>query len=589
LSFAELLNALLESFYNRNISQLKRLLVEHQSALEAMNPHIIEAPLIFFVLACCLEYRPALLACVKRINQEYSAQPWRDLRLPEWAWIEIGRARLAYYENRDQDVDAAIQWIYDNAPRFGPSNDLLAAADLTKAQSLKRRARYGEALQFARRAVIGYASLPRMAAVANITLGWLLLQTGNVAEAAQVWAESERLLADADDPANRANIIFYKARRLARANLERESEIAHETAAGYYLTCDPRPRNLRRVLLSLSDLQYRMAGKRPHSATALRDAAAKNIAFAEKLLADDPTDIRNHGRLLLAKVNRALYGDARSCSAARREAKAAFDFAKNHQDQLIMARARLRQATVEQLSGASQDRPERILARAAHYAQEALEYATALENDRLTARCHKFLGTLYLNEPFSDVAAARSHYEAAVQCMARHEDLDYLVEDIRGLGKQLESSRLSPQRGLIIALRQEECMNRRLEATLQCIERAIIVEALRAFGDTDRALCEVLETGVQRIHKHLAASARESKVLDPTAGCGPEIVTITRAIAFSQRLEETIRGAERAIIRAAWRQHHGDLHAVLKTLQIGFDRLKPYLIELHESDPITTR
>jgi tetratricopeptide (TPR) repeat protein len=266
------------------------------------------APGLSYVLCRLAEYSPVAADVARRLASAYKEPVWGALSLEAWGCIEAGKACLALYETRDSDVKAACQWVYDNAARFRASAELLATVDLAGARSLKRGAAYPAGLELVSSSCRRYeeAGLPGMVAVAQVPRSWLLLQLGNFREAAQGWEAAHAVLKDTEDWTNQGNIQFAIACRLCRAGVEDEGRAAYREADNLYSRCEPPHRNLRRTILRLADLEHRMAFRDPGRANELRDSAAANIARVEKLLDTDPTDVRNRGRLFLAKSNQAL-------------------------------------------------------------------------------------------------------------------------------------------------------------------------------------------------------------------------------------------------------------------------------------------
>jgi len=269
----------------------------------------------------------------------------------------------------------------------------------------------------------------------------------------------------------------------------------------------------------------------------------------------------------------SLYGPKHSLALTRGLAKKAYQFAKDHDDLLIMSRARLHQARVEQQAAACEEDPVRAVCFACQYAIGAASLAGQMHNERLQARCHTLLCDLYLGYPFRNVIAASREWEAAVRCMSPHADMDYLVEKIQTLRNRLDSAPCAAAVAVIFTVTAGDALDHPLEGTVQAVGRAVVLAALERLGDNDRVICQALGTGRKRIEKHLSAPALPGSgrpgARDPD---DPVIFRVTAALAFSQPLEDTIQAVERAIIRAACIRYGCDQHAVRESLCIGYER-----------------
>ena len=414
-----------------------------------------------------------------------------------------------------------------------------------------------------------------MVAVAKVAHGWLLLQRGDFLEAGQAWDDAYDALEHTEDCTNLGNIWFFRARRLCRAGLNDEGRSAYQRSVTFYSVSESPHRNLRRCLIRLADLEYRMA---------MNEGAAKNIARAAELLEADGRDVRNRGRLLLVQAKLALCGPKVSLAKARQLAKKAYELARDAGDEVIMPRGRYMQAVVElrEAERGWDEDPGATLCRARQYANGAVELAKEIRADRLRARCHTLLGNLYLEPPFPDTVAATRQWEAAVENMSQHQDMDYLVEEIQALEERLGSTTRRSEDNVIFSVTAGNALDKPLEGTVRAVERAVVLAALKRFGEDDSTICKVLQTGRNRIEKCLSqpmahGSERPMFRHDPD---GPVIFRVTAALAFGQPLQDTIREVERAIIRASCIQYHCNQHEVRKSLSVGHERFRRHFSDL---------
>jgi hypothetical protein len=567
-----LANLLMDALVSRRIEQGKIILLDHESLIRSISANSPDAPYLFYILSGWAEYSKVASQKAANLASAYRDQAWPQFPLPVWAQIEVGLALLALYQGRDSEVDTAWEWVQANARRFQASAELVATLDFVRARAKKKHAVYPLALDLARSAVRGYAQagLPKMVAVAQITESWLLWQLGNVEEANKTRKRSYMYLMETEDWTAQANIWFGEARHHGRVDQEKARSLFSK-AIQLYSNCTPPHRNLRRALIELANVEHRMAERQPARANELRAAAGDNIQRAEELLHDDPVDIRNRLRLLLARTNQALYAFHPSRRTALEFAQEAYSLAKaqHPEDALMMARALYQQALIQYRAAEVDNFPSQANLRSCRYATDARDLAQRLNNNRLTARIHTLLGNLYLREPFCNYDCAEREWLAAQRCLRQHQTSDYLFEEIRVLGDNLHSFQSTPATSLIISVTDELAFNQSLAETVEQVENAIILAACKWLGENTWGIARALHIGKEKVRKYI--NDRVPLVLKP----GNVIVRITTALAFSQPLEETLRIVEREIILAARIHKNLTERAARDLFKVNYDKIHP--------------
>lgn len=445
-----LTNLLFDALVHRKIENGKRIILEHEKFLKSVSADDQDAPRLHFVLAGWAEYSRIAVETTRRLREAYQqARP--NLSLKAWGWIEAGNVSLALYENDWERLSAACNWVRGNCSRFNPSGELLAIVDLAQGRLTKRRGEYAAALELVQSAIGQYAraELPGMVAVSRVTEGWLLMQRGDLETSGEVWAKAHSFLNHTEDYTALSNMRFGEARHFCRSGKEKEALKAFQESDEMHSKFAPNHRTRRRVLIEWANLELRIAVKISHvdldCANTLRKSAADHIRQAKELLQEDPDDHRNWVRLYLAQANDAMKGARRSLVNARNCSRKAYELAKQHQNTLMMARARLKQAKIESGEKEASDRI-RMFVRAAQFSTEALELSRQVQSDRLAARVHTFRGNLFFDYPFRDVEQASMECEKAKECMQGHQDVDYVVEAIRALEKKLKTDTWAPKK-----------------------------------------------------------------------------------------------------------------------------------------------
>jgi hypothetical protein len=554
----------------RSIETGKQLISNKKEVLAGVTPSDPEGPFCFFVMAAWLKYSPEAAKIAEPLNSAYEAR-WPNISARNWGLIYGGKALCALHEHRHSDADYICRKIRENANLLDADITLLATADFIQARTAKREGKYVESQQHARAASDGYAraQLPHMVAVTEITLSWVLGQLGEREEADDLRNHAYACLKDTDDRISLGLIHFGRARDLSRRGLDQDALIEFDIAASLLAAS---PHNLRKVLMDAANLQLRQSKRErkrdPVASRQLSDCATQKLDRVECLLS--PNDKRDRVLLFLARSNAALHCASPSSSRARTFSKNAYECAQLLDDQLMLARSLYKRAEVEQSTLRTAVDPWRIRQAAMSFAFAALKEAQHLQNARLTARIHILLGNLYLEIPCEDIEAAAESYEAAADCMARRrEDRDFLFEAITRLRTKLEAAQASSAISVIVTVTAGKAFAQPLEKTLQDVEREIVLTVQRHLGAVPHAISKVLQTGHERIVKHLN-SLGEQKPATPSDPGDPVIFRVKPRIIFTQPLEKTLRDVEHAIVRAAWlRFGKGKVRGILN---IGHER-----------------
>lgn len=369
------------------------------------------------------------------------------LSLQGWGFVHAGQANLALHEGRDLDVETHCDWLHRNSSSFGGDALLLATADSVLGRSRKRRAIYDSAANLMHSAAERFDSigLPGLVAAVRVGESWLWMQVGEPAKSEECRTAAWNYLVKTEDWTMLANMRLMDARLLCRAGREEEGLSTLHEAIELYQKSQPAHPSVVRALTETANLELRIAsasvGKNAARAKALRASAAANIKRAEAIAKGGNCGPRNWARLLRSQANQSIHGANPSLPNARRFARQCYEFARRHQDGLMEARSLYKQGVIEYLAAKSFEgceNPVQTLVRACQYATDALAQAEQMCNARLTARIRTLRGNIFLEFPFSDVGAATEEWHAAIDLMAKHENLDYVVQEIHALGKRLD-------------------------------------------------------------------------------------------------------------------------------------------------------
>ena len=347
----------------------------------------------------------------------------------------------------------------------------------------------------------------------------------------------------------------------------------YEKAGTYYRRSPYAHRNLRRTLLGLAELELRFAKTFPDKRADWILAADNNINEVKRLMKDDPGDFRNKARLLLVEVNRALL--IPHLHRARAFSQAAYKYAEDHADPVMMARARLRQAGVEYFASGYEGeiKPTLTVQRSLEYARTALPLAEKIDNFRLQVRTHTLIAQLHMMEsPYQDVPLADHHCCEAQAIVGNHEGMGHLTDGIVSVLKKFEILR-SAKGSSPIAVITNEHLEKPLDETINKLKVAIVTAAQERFGCSEVILSKLLKVGHGRVERIFNGKSSHQERISTEIGPGQYVIfRLTFSLVLTDGLENIVQAVEREIIRAALEKHHYNDHAVRESLSIGHDR-----------------
>ena len=582
MTIQSLVESLHKALVSRKIEHGKQLLSKHASIFNGMSRLHPAAPRALYVLSGWAAYSGQAVSIARKLDGAYRPKAPASFSHEAVCEIMAGKASLALYEGKFEEIQEAWQWMQHHQRHFQASPELSATMNFVMSRGAKKEAQYDMALNLIRLAIQQYeqARLPGMVAVAKATEGWLLVQLGDNAGAAQSWEAAYPVLKNSEDWTVLGNIRLFEARRCGRDAQYAQALLAFEEAAALYAKCIPHHRSLRRVLLETANMELRLAYRESDAARAreLSDSAGKHIERAEALLKPDPGDIRNSLRLLISLTNKYMCGVHRLLYLARSHAKKAYDLAKKHRDGLMQARACYKQAVIESraadLPGCEDSAHRRLLA--CGFASEGLELASHFNSDRLEARLHTLLGNLFLACPFNDPDYAESNWEAAVERMERHQDRDYVMQEIEALGRKLNMpSNLPPAKPIFIVT--DKAVHQRMADTLAEAERAIVMTAIKLLGKdaNPNSVSDLLKVGHGRIEKYIEEFKKLSaSVPAPVPVQVPgnnDIFRVKAALAFGQPLDKTLERVKSAVKLSALIYNKGNTRAAIKALHMNWN------------------
>lgn len=336
--------------------------------------------------------------------------------------------------------------------------EVVAIAHFWNGRCHRKKGEYDQALKHTVIAHQLASSLgfPRMAAVMRVLESWLLFQKGHEREAARILDQAESVLRATDDDITLGNIYSAHGRMIRRQGQYKQALHFFTRAIEHFQRRNPQHRNLARSLANIAHVQRLIAAQIMHHI----DTEAERRRKSRSKVKPDPsqgghtTDSRRHYEELRASAfanleqaekiyryhnhhhgigtvleNRGLlHLDSGELDLAAQEGARAYSVAKEENDAIVMARARLLQCKVEhgqldeQIEGST--RVWEHVQAARDYAREAVEAAVHTQNVRLLARAYIWRGLTACLPPIHDLEDARHCLDKASSFINTAQDED---------------------------------------------------------------------------------------------------------------------------------------------------------------------
>jgi len=462
VDYGELLRRLREDIADRRIESGMRCLEANRGLLDALAPEHANAGVLLGYAAQWVDIGyegPQLIKCLlARFPKDARA----GLPLLDYLHLRMAEGLVAMTEEEFERAIRHFEFV-ESVEEEVRDPEMLAISNFWIGRCLRSQGRYDDALSFTVKARelardLGY---DKMAAVMQVLESWLAFQKGRLQEATRTLQEAEAALCETDDYINRGNIQSAYG-RIARREGRHERALEYfAKAMEEYAKRNPRHPNMARSLVNMASaerllcLQLRRkldaaaasrkaSGSRDHAAAS--DTAQKRTRF-ERLRKQALDQLEAAGGIYQSQDNHRGMGavhilrgflclDSGELDCAATEASYAFQLGEPKADYILMARARILQAVVEnakfdeQIEEASGTNRHAQLAQ--DFAREAVELAKHTQNRRLLARAYVWQGMTFANDFFDNVEAARQCCDAA-GALLKPQGPDYIWDDLQDL------------------------------------------------------------------------------------------------------------------------------------------------------------
>ncbi len=417
--------------------------------------------------------------------------------------------------------------------------EVVAIAHFWNAHCHRKKGEYDEALKRCAvgRELAAALGFPCMAAVMRVLESWLLFQKGHIRDAQRILDQAEAVLRNTDDDVTLGNIYSAHGRMVRRQGQYTQALNFFTQAIECFRRRNPHHRNLARSLANIAYVQRLLAlqmikqmdaesrrrrksrvsgkaagarGRKPDTREQyeeLRSSAFANLDQAEKIYDHH----RHHHGVGSVLENRGLlYLDGGELEDAADQGARAYAIAKEENDPILMARARILQARVEharveeEIDGSSHSWEHAQAAR--DFAREAVEAAGHTQNQRLLTRAYIWRGLTACDPAIQDTEDAKHCLDRALAFMKIAQD-DDLLDEIQLLKqKVMPRGSIDPQ---LRAWSQGETGGKSFQKLAEEFAELVIPRVWEREGKKVARVARVLKVSPKKVRRILGKAGKK--------------------------------------------------------------------------------
>jgi tetratricopeptide (TPR) repeat protein len=443
---SELLDKLNQALVDRSVTEGFTLLHCAGKDLAKLDPSAPEAVGFLLCIAQWVDLGYRDFAFLDQLARRFSGVSRAEMPFGDYVRLRMVEA-LSAFDGEDAARAASIlEFILQVEPGvMGPH--LMVIAHYWKCRAHRRQGEYELALHHIQsaKAIAQEMGAPRLVAVTNIHESWLLFQRGQRREALRLLDEAEAELKSTGHALSLGNIESARGRFVRRSG-EYSRALAHfEHAIEIYGQNYADHPNRARALVNAAyvkrlialDLRNRSSG-RAKGADHSRYLEILQEALELLRRAGDIYSRQHHqagtGSVLVNAGH--LHLDSGDIDSAEDEGQKAYALGEEKQDHILMARARILQAAIQNERAEEQVGESSDIAMHAHlardYAEEAISLAKLTQNSRLLAGAYVARSSVAANEFFEDWETAKQFATLAGEMVGK-DDLDHLSKQLSSL------------------------------------------------------------------------------------------------------------------------------------------------------------
>jgi tetratricopeptide (TPR) repeat protein len=439
-----LLHRLDAALISRRVDEGFRLLDRTGEALDRLAPDNPLAPSFLLNLAQWVDLGYRDHRYIKSLLSRFSSIRRAEMKLVDFIQVRMTEAFLAFSSEDSSSaisILAAILAIQTEVPE----EKIVLLAHYWKGRAHRQKGEYDLAMHHILEAKRQSEQMnaPKLTAAIQIHESWLLFQRGQRKDAFRLLAESESELKTTGHDLALGNIESARGRYVRRAGEYARALEHFKRAVAIYSGRFPNHPNLARALVNAAyvkrliafDLRHRGGEGRARGVHHDRYLRICREALGLLERAREIYALQGHlvgtGAVLVNAGYVHLESD--DLDKASDEATKAFSLGEEKQDHILMARARILQAAIENIQVDEQVGDAEDISNhanlAAQHADEAIEYAKLTQNRRLLAGAFVARGSTAANSFFEEWEAAKQ-FVAYAGDLLRSDDRDHLSKEL---------------------------------------------------------------------------------------------------------------------------------------------------------------
>lgn len=460
IAIAELSQKLNGAVMARRIGEGFEILGRSTEALEGIESSDEAAAQLVLCIAEWVDAGYSDHRLIESLLRKFPADQRRQMPISEYLLLRMAEA-FSCIAKEDADSAIALLQFVLQAERELNDPRLMVLAHFWKGRAHRKKGEYESALRdiAEARRLASRVGESKLTALIQIQEGWINFQLGRPKEGLHLLDQAENSLKQSDDYLALGNIESARGRIVRRSGEYAQALHHFDRAVAIYARRYPNHRNLARALVNAAYVKRLIAlqlRKQIDARAAAPDKAgegeARGGAHARytKLCRDALEQLhrsgeiyahhQHHGGTGTVLVNAGqLHLDQGDIDRAAQEALKAYELAKQKNDHILMARARILQAATENARVEEQLEDSDLALHAnlaRQHADEAISLAKHTENRRLTAGAYLARGNTAANDFFQDWEAAKEYVELA-SALITAEDRDHLWEEMAMLKSRI--------------------------------------------------------------------------------------------------------------------------------------------------------
>jgi tetratricopeptide (TPR) repeat protein len=447
----QLLAKLNRALVNRSVTEGFALLRRASRKLEELGPDDPDSVGYLLCVAQWVDLGYGDFKYFNRLVDRFAHISRGEMPFGDYLRLRMVEALRAFVSEDAAGAAATFGFVLQAEPNIIEPH-LIVVAHYWKCRAHRRQGEYELALRHIQEAkrLAQQMGAAKLVAVTNIHESWLLFQRGQRRDAMRLLDEAEAELKSTGHALSLGNIESARGRFVRRAG-EYTKAIAHfERAVKIYGKHYAEHPNLARALVNAAYVKRLVALDLRHRSLSGRAKGADHVRYLEicqealELLrrAGDIYSRQHHqagtGSVLVNSGH--LHLDSGDIDRAEDEAQKAFLLGEEKQDHILMARARILQAAIQNERAEEQVGESSDTAMHAHhartYAEEAIALAKLTQNSRLLAGAYVARSTIAANEYFQDWETAKQFASQAGEMLGK-DDLDHLSKQLSSLKSRI--------------------------------------------------------------------------------------------------------------------------------------------------------